>query len=563
MKYGLHLRAFALTLITVHGTQIVNQFNHGSLLKESAPMHIQASDFQGAPREVSVNLRLSQLSGVRARPFRKPNACSPVESFLPTFAQIMLVLMVLFSFKLTVPSSDCAESARSVFLLQNGFAYINFSIVILDSYSLASQMGRGPAFSGAVIGIYMMGLGIGAVAGWTLFKVQPLAWKDHGRSILLFAQCLQLIGAVGYTFVAVAVTYDIPLTVDGENAMLASRVFMGLGAGMCTNLAQVSFIHLTPKDDRPKQMVRFMMANMTGIAMGPLLASTQGFLDFCPGVGTQHARFELVGLVKVVNCLGTLAAVLLWYPRMQHVEDNEPAQVAVEHQATDKISIFKDPRTWVLAGCLMVNIVCPLCISALESATSFLLETSYDWNRNDIGVVVSGTFLAIAPLRCAYTTFKDKLSEVGWIRLLSAFVMIGSVLMITKPHTPLKLLVADAIMFPCLCWVNSLAVGIAQQHLFPQGSWLDASNFVLAHLCAGNLISRTLGPILGRIVTHYGGQNMYGVCQLLSCWLYITLVEVFVRPNIQHRNQKAIDFDTSRALQRSPSESSLFEGKRS
>jgi len=514
--------------------------DHSFLLQLTRNEHLSPSS--NSTMQVHVNLRPALVSGGQTSSTRRQEVCSPIQRFLPTPAEIVLVLILLIAFRWKVPSSDTAERARSVLLLQNGLAYVNFSIVIMDSYSLASHMGRGPAFSGAVIGIYMMGLGVGAITMWTLFKVEPLAWKTHGRLVLMLAQCLQLFGALGYTFVAVTVTYGIPIMVDGENAMLASRLIMGVGAGICTNLAQVSFIHLTPKDDRPNQMVRFTLANMTGIAMGPLLASVQGFLNPCAGVSMQHGdRFELVGLAKVVNCLATMAAVIIWYPRMQNVEDKEPAQVAVEHHANLNTSVLKDSRTWVLAGCIMVNIVCPLCISALESATSFLLETSYNWNRNSIGIMVSATFLAIVPLRCAYATFKDKLSDVAWIRLLSALVAVGSVLMITEPQTPFKLLIADAIMFPCLCWVNSLAVGIAQQHLFPEGSWLDSSNFVLAHLCAGNLISRTLGPIFGRTVTHHGGQKMYGVCQLVGCWLSVTAIEVFVRPNLQHEKEKATD----------------------
>merc|ERR1711968_265600 len=107
--------------------------------------------------------------------------------------------------------------------------------------------------------------------------------------------------------------------------------------------------------------------------------------------------FAAVGFVGVSLSLCQCFA-LRYVGCLQHVEDRL--------QADERSVQFCDrevTRRWrIIFFCLVFAFLRAACVSGLEAATVYILETKLDWSKDFTGLAVGVAFVAVVPIRYLY-----------------------------------------------------------------------------------------------------------------------------------------------------------------
>lgn len=176
-------------------------------------------------------------------------------------------------------------------------------------------------------------------------------------------------------------------------------------------------------------------------------------------------------------------------------------------------------------------------VSALEAATSMLLEDTYQWSAAAIGVSVAASLLIAIPIRGVFLMTRDLMLPTTWIRVTVVVALLGSVLMMPRfsPGLPgstlasVSLLVADSICFSCFYLGDSVSLGLMQQHCTAH-TFLDLNNVSFVSLLLMNGVGRFLGPWLARVWVESSGQQRYAISQLFNCVVYLIIFELIANP---------------------------------
>ncbi|CAE7742930.1 CACNA1C [Symbiodinium sp. CCMP2456] len=440
-------------------------------------------------------------------------------SYVLLFVQFLGAL----SFTVVLPEAAQLSEVRTFGLL-DGFAS-SLRASSLDGFALLSAamaLGKDDAFSGTLIGAFTQGNFLGRLPMWICIRSRPELWRN-ARVSLLALLLLVLLSTTCFATIGFWASRGSP---NLSLLLLASRAMSGVGFGACAQLFQYSLSMMIPPDQRPEQMSRFAMANMLGIGFGPLVSSAALFLF--PRL--MEGRFDAISTTQVGIALAALGAVAFCWPReIRGTDDDCPLQVET---TTSKENVLK--RRLVVCGCLLMSMTRQLVCVALEAGTSLLLERRYGWQLEPIGVVIGLLFLGCVPLKVVHIRFKDKLSTVGWIQLLSYMAIFSALLLFDLiPNMSLAtLLIADGLMFPTLYLTDGLSVGIMQQHVLPHGSCCDANTAMLWFGFLANGVGG-FGAFLGRRSIQSHGRNSYAVQQLSISCCFLAIFYSLVLPALR------------------------------
>jgi hypothetical protein len=456
-----------------------------------------------------------------------PPPCPRIHDTVP-LGVLFLALALTVAWLIYVTSeSDVAESARSTGLFIQWCGMTSYSIVILDAYQLAKTLHHDAAFSGQLIGLYMAATAVGGLITSSMLWYYPDVWKMYGRLVLLLGQAFNITGFCTYAWITSYVSYNV-INTPGEHetlsaALLFARVNSGIGHGIGATLLQVSFAHLTPVQDRPAQMTRFMFVNTLGIGLGPMIAAGMRMMEFCP-LG-QPPGFELVGLAQIVLSGASLISVLVFYPNLK--------DFASTVEADDCRAAEQSPRSGILQrliviGCMLSTLVRAMVTSGVEGATSLLLEISYGFPRHVIGIIIGATFLACFPVKLAMDSRRSRLTVYHWIRGLCGISVIGALLLFRRDWA--WLITADVLLFPSLYLGDGMLRGVMQQFALPTGSILDQTGTTLIAMIL-NSVGRFLGPWVARLLLEDVNQTGYAALQVFLAILFWVVFELMiVRP---------------------------------
>eukprot|EP00746_Dinoflagellata_sp_MGD_P131236 gnl/MRDRNA2_/MRDRNA2_65042_c0_seq2.p1 gnl/MRDRNA2_/MRDRNA2_65042_c0~~gnl/MRDRNA2_/MRDRNA2_65042_c0_seq2.p1 ORF type:complete len:258 (-),score=27.96 gnl/MRDRNA2_/MRDRNA2_65042_c0_seq2:253-978(-) len=221
-------------------------------------------------------------------------------------------------------------------------------------------------------------------------------------------------------------------------------------------------------------------------------------------------------------------------------------------------------RTWVVATALVFSANRAFCVSALEGATSLILELDYKFNQMLSGLLISICFCCTPIFKVFLDAFGKRFSLPVRLRMLMVLAILGGLLLLITGSLSL-LLIADLLLFPAFFLGDGLVQGIMQQHTFPAGYLLDMNTSQLLFLVIVNGFARGLGPPLARWHVYNGGQSQYAIQQLLSTIMGGVLLEWILVNRLQLEATNESDGDATasrRQLRETPRESNPQDDNR-
>eukprot|EP00403_Amphidinium_massartii_P007859 CAMPEP_0178385378 /NCGR_PEP_ID=MMETSP0689_2-20121128/8002_1 /TAXON_ID=160604 /ORGANISM="Amphidinium massartii, Strain CS-259" /LENGTH=599 /DNA_ID=CAMNT_0020005659 /DNA_START=39 /DNA_END=1835 /DNA_ORIENTATION=- len=475
---------------------------------------------------------------IAAPPARVTSSAS-VDEADGSATRLRLVLVILLSVGLMVISYTWAwtwtasSAARKQRQLQV-WGYIDFVIcgVLTTSLaplalSLSLEAGHGAQFSGLILAAVYMASGPGAIVGRLLVTRLSQPAKRYVSVILL-----GLVSAC--FFINAMLVHDVPLfwSMRHKDAVfIAMRVAAGFACWAYVSIMLPMVTEVTPITERVKQQLRQNQALMAGCGLGPLLVAV---FAAGPLESAQTPPFVLAAPLYVTAALLGAHAVAAWVITPCDAEmmteaaavaaDSCLIEEAVAHNAVTgtlalPAELPKDERSlWLrkLMFCFgaLYGVERAVVTVALESATSYVLETHFHWSLSKIGLSVGIVYLLGFAATFPLSVLKDRMGELFLMRSLSYLALAASVLLVTFIYqSEFVVLFADFVLFTACFLASGVAEGMNLAAAIPGDPWFNQENAWCFRSIVKQNIGRFCGPLVVRS-TIWHSATLYGVVQV-------------------------------------------------
>jgi hypothetical protein len=461
---------------------------------------------------------------------------------LVMFAVMFLTIFTTLSRR--IRNTEVEEGARSCAFTCSFLNFLGFSVVIIDSYQVAQMVGGGITYSGAIIGVFMVGSGLGYLLSWTLLTCFPNSWRSAPRPVLITANSIGLIGAFGYAVMLFAVPADLNLAPAAKLLLLVFRMCSGMSQGMSAIFNRVVVVRLTAAEERVHQSVRYAFFTQFGMGVGPLAAAIAQL--FIPAGAPAQVGVQHVCVVSMGAQLISVVCMTLLYPDISGCSD----MVALQDGGRDgETEAPPDPHSWtkkrIVCTCVFVISMQSFISSGLESLTSIALEKNYHWSVTDVGLCVAGTYLLAIPVILVFVYVKDSWPPVNWAFLICVVQFLATFFLypLWFLQSGWFLILSDSIVFPLMTVGTGIFIGQMDMFKFPEGSIFNVNNRTLFSGLLTNGVARMVGPIMARFLFASSGMLGYATqqstCIALCFCAFVTMYSSFGNPNLGGTEEKA------------------------
>eukprot|EP00928_Gymnodinium_smaydae_P070328 TRINITY_DN54180_c0_g1_i1.p1 TRINITY_DN54180_c0_g1~~TRINITY_DN54180_c0_g1_i1.p1 ORF type:complete len:410 (-),score=36.70 TRINITY_DN54180_c0_g1_i1:29-1258(-) len=272
----------------------------------------------------------------------------------------------------------------------------------------------------------------------------------------------------------------------------------------------------TAKDMKIVSMA-FPIASCSGIALGPFVpALIQAFrwLD----LKTPHDRTGVAMLSMAILTFATFTLSCIWIPH--NTKPLRPIVVdASDPQRMDRIQTLRfvplHVRERIVKYAIGFGVERAFFIMAIETGSSLMLETLYDWNQARVGLAVG----SVAMIAMLVSTLAAVVVKLNWLDASTAVLCCGSLTpfaaccLFNMSLGPFQLICADAVLYSC--WLTSLGIviGFANETVasFDGYSWYTIENYTW-FLQTFEVIARWLAAMLIRLLIDMFGRSAYATC---------------------------------------------------
>lgn len=326
-------------------------------------------------------------------------------------------------------------------------------------------------------------------------------------------------------------------------ALLMARFVDGLGTGIAVQFRLTATLHLFPSQQRASWMATQYLFTVLGIGAGPALTAAVDVSSSAlgtSGASSLHCRVAFLYVGIVASCC---FVVISSFPSLRDIQDryleSEAGLGDGSQQPSGASTLYRhvDRRAICVCALLAMCALRAFVVSALESASAFILEEDYGWGVSNIGVTISCCYLSIIPLKAISNSFKDRWPLASWVQGFAVLALSGSLLILKRAcflPEPLgcasMLILADFIVFPSIYMSDTLSFGLLFKTSFilPERSWLAPNLVMIYSVVLANGVSRTIAPPAVRIAIHEQSQDAYAMVQAAAVVLYFALFKIFV-----------------------------------
>ena len=490
----------------------------------------------GTPETVEAEAEALQATflqlqvGTEITTFTEVASCPFEVGLLPALAIGCITSIVTALFGVHSRSVSSGRCIVDLFMLITVLAATSRMISVPDSHALSLALGQGASWSGLYLGISKWGDMIGNLICAFPLHYWPDFWRTSSRQAMM---CGLGVMSVGSALCLVTLS-QVGHVGSEENLKLAillcvSRAVIGVGNGMVTQLVIVLLAKLTPAEDLPSEFQRAVFYVTVGTGLGPLAAAASYKIDVCQSsVPNPPYQFKTVGIVQLILLSSGLCVVMLFYPSFISSKD---IQIASDQEA-ESTPVPLSKKLVILAG-LVLCALRSFVAGSVEVGTPLLLEDRFAWSIASTGFITGLAFLMGLPVRLAQLTLGSRLSEVAWIRLLTIFASLGTLLLLRAASGLIPggyaLVLGDMIIFPCIYLSEGLTQGLMMRFV-PHGgsnSFFEASSIALIMDMLINAFLG-LGAVGARSIIEAGGergQDFNAGMQLLCCLAFLLIFE--------------------------------------
>jgi len=420
-------------------------------------------------------------------------------------------------------------SVQRVVVVDNFLRMAQFTSNMTEAYSLAKEVGEDAVWSGLLISSAWGLSFLGALIGWRMAKMghNLVFWTVKASPrIIVFITLLYVLGAnppEGW------------LTNETRKHMLlGSRFAYGLLASMQAVLFSINGARVTPASEMVDLEIYKQCARTLGIGGGPLLSALCSYLLLQVSKDSTGLRSSLPAILMMMLWVLFSVTVLQHFPQdaaamdamhRAKLEADQVATVNSEAGLEENMPVtvleplrIMDARRCVVVMGMLYGIERSFIVSALESATAFILETEFHYSSVAAGLAVGCTFLLAWPAMAALRFGSNicsccSSSSMGLLKICTHGACLASLLLF-KAMSPLILL-SCALIFSTSYLASSITDGLALAYTEP-GTTLCIENYVLVDQIGQNTLARLLGPVAARLaIRHGGGRATYAAFQVL------------------------------------------------
>jgi hypothetical protein len=394
-----------------------------------------------------------------------------------------------------------------------------YSSVIPDTLSWTQRIDDQPAFSGYLIGAFMICSCFGYIL-LTVMNQRNTDWSVvHAKALNTVGGSISIIGTIIFTFYGA----------HGEETsetlfkLALGRCICGFGAGISLASTRVMIMKIVLRKDLVMTNTTYTFWLIIGQAMGSVCAS-MGKLLFEVLVG-HHAVAYAIYSVWAVCGLQLVAYITKLYATCclpSKIEDMIQTWALASGGSTHRAVDYSTHRV-IIYCCVFVCAARSVASSGLPAATSMIMERDFGWSQNRIGFFISICYLMAIPIRIIHTRYKHCGSERTWMRIYMALTLVGCILLFETfaswvyPGSQLTrlvfLIVGDCIMLPCMLYVGGMVEGTANSHSLTSETYFTITHIVLYCKVASNVAGYGLGPTIARWFLSGHNQDIYALQQ--------------------------------------------------
>jgi len=445
------------------------------------------------------------------------------------FALILAVGFLEFVFKRCcwtkswLPEKWQRRAAQGVYVGSMMLLGVNVTVLNTSALGLSQEMGYGPLQSGLLISASNFLSPVGTLAGRFIWH-RSSRWRATQLSIFF----LLVTSAVASTLILrLILEHDSGASFFAQ--FLALRCLDGVINSIATFLATTIALVVTPKEEMmPLSMASVGFGNL-GLCFGFLLSSIAPTLAFRDGSATVPLHLKVAASLGPGAILWAVAALALSVgtpssPSAPFYSDivEEEEQVRLQESLDAEAPVEKTPsleeqdkREQTMRACIAYVLERAFTVAAIEAASSMILETSFGWQPERIGLIVgascasSGLLMFFILLGRRLELFEDGLvlAVTAPIGALSSLLFVGA-----NRTSAWFILVADVILTASAFSANGVTDGFANAAA-RQGTLYSLENYTTVKtvlLCMG----RVAAPPVARAMIHSFGWNAYAAMQL-------------------------------------------------
>jgi len=429
-------------------------------------------------------------------------------------------------------SATANNTLRVVWWVSALFGTLSYSCVLPNSYDFSRHIGRDAVFSGWLLGI----ASITSTCATLLLRF--IAYKS--------SITYQVWHNFGTFFAGICHLAYFACGLPGGQAYaaLVSRGCVGFGTG----LAAFTRNDMMPRILMPKELETAMLiqaiALMTGLAMGPLLASSVQHTFLAWG---HDEKFSLAAAGSLVPLL--LALPLCTFGFLSISRDlRSSAPVLKSDGGLSASASFDDAGERVqkaraivimssITECALGQYLC----QSVEVGTSLLLEVRYGWNIEAVGTVVGLSLLAVLPVAGLVGAWVQRPTDAdlrlarGQYCCFAAFVTCFFFVPDIVPIIPgwVAIVFADMIVLGLMVSISGVLLGTAMSlaDTDSKSMWSTSNIVVLQKLGFG--LRGFGGPIARGLIAGRSNhdQMQYALMQIAVAATLLTMVSVLHIPN--------------------------------
>jgi hypothetical protein len=288
----------------------------------------------------------------------------------------------------------------------SAFTSLAYAAAIPDSYDLTKQLGADGALSGLIVSSMPIGsvFGFFFVRGWIIYRAVTYHWWwIMGTVCMGIGSIVYLISGLSDTRPCLALFL-----------ILASRVVIGLGAGVSNYIFSDVKMRLFPPEDIPTAQLLENLGSVFGLGGGPILSNiVQHMLDpfgipDLIAMTISGSLFTIIGTVPLCEliCYCVPADGTTDSPIMGSVMSSDVGEPGMGVNGTnDRLSCQKMHQTMVMvSGTVLIFIMQFLC-QTVDIGSSLIFEISFYWRSEDLGIAIGLAILAAVPLAAGVGRF--------------------------------------------------------------------------------------------------------------------------------------------------------------
>eukprot|EP00931_Biecheleriopsis_adriatica_P064522 TRINITY_DN39287_c0_g1_i1.p1 TRINITY_DN39287_c0_g1~~TRINITY_DN39287_c0_g1_i1.p1 ORF type:complete len:579 (+),score=43.59 TRINITY_DN39287_c0_g1_i1:125-1861(+) len=437
-----------------------------------------------------------------------------------------------FGFELILPGTRLFQCS---YLLSETMVNIDMTCMIPIAYDLAQGFGLGASASGWLLSASTASAPLGAVVAWLVMKL-----LDEGSQRMVVLLVVLVNTGLHCVFYW---TLQQDLAQRESAFWICLAIWSGTGFVGSATVVILSVIvakNLSANDLTNLALGRNLALNL-GVCLGPCVISVVTTGSEVSARVTSASISQFTGLMWLALLIPlTFSAPFTWSepwrlstPRESYRETDGDSKLQNKHLVKPCVETSK----WVMLWSLCFTAQRGLVLSAIEVATSQILETQYKRSPSQIGRTIGIVFGISNCVGLAVALTRQTMQQDGFMMgCLSTIGLIGAFLMIDfvpgSRHSPASLLLlADGMVYSTSFNLSGFTDALAMNASVEE-TWFSLRNYQLARYMTSTLF-RTIGPPLVRGLLAGPGRNAYalvmitlGACASVSIHKLRSLVSV-------------------------------------